>query len=108
MNLYPESVSVAVYLFVRQVAEALAGRGAVRASVSLLAALAQDALVEGWLSLAAGLLYRLLEVSAPLEMVWTPLSFPCCCPAGGCLAADLRHPMQPCNHVQPLHNGPAD
>ena len=52
-----------------QVAEALAGRGAVRASVSLLAALAQDALLEGWLSLAAGLLFRLLEISRPLVAV---------------------------------------
>ena len=52
-----------------QVAEALASRGAVRASVSLLAALAQDALLEGWLSLAAGLLFRLLEVSRPLVAV---------------------------------------
>ena len=52
-----------------QVAEALASRGAVRASVSLLAALAQDALLEGWLSAAAGLLYRLLEISRPLVAV---------------------------------------
>ena len=51
-----------------QVAEALASRGAVRASVSLLAALAQDALLEGWLSLAAGLLFRLLEISRPLTV----------------------------------------
>ena len=49
-------------------AEALASRGAVRASVSLLAALAQDALLEGWLSLAAGLLFRLLEISRPLTV----------------------------------------
>lgn len=40
-----------------------------RASVSLLAALAQDALLEGWLSLAAGLLFRLLEISRPLVAV---------------------------------------
>lgn len=53
----------------RQVAEALASRGAVRASVSLLAALAQDALTEGWLSLAAGLLFRLLDISRPLAAV---------------------------------------
>ena len=39
-----------------------------RASVSLLAALAQDALLEGWLSLAAGLLFRLLEISRPLTV----------------------------------------
>ena len=67
-------MNVAVHLCLRQVAEALAGRGAVRASVSLLAALAQDALVEGWLSLAAGLLYRLLEVSASLETVWASMT----------------------------------
>ena len=64
-------MNAAVLLSVRQVAEALADRGAVRASVSLLAALAQDALAEGWLSLAAGLLYHLLEVSAPLATVLT-------------------------------------
>ena len=86
-------MNVAVHLCVRQVAEALAGRGAVRASVSLLAALAQDALVEGWLSLAAGLLYRLLEVSASLETVCASLTFHCCCPVGGCMAIDLRHFM---------------
>ena len=104
---FQESVTIAAQLFVRQVAEALAGRGAVRASVSLLAALAQDALTEGWLSLAAGLLYRLLEVSAPLETVRALLTFHCSCPAGGCMALDLRHLMLLCNHVQPLHNVPS-
>ena len=93
-----------MHLLARQVAEALAGRGAVRASVSLLAALAQDALLEGWLSLAAGLLYRLLEVSAPLETVRALLAFHHRSPAGGCLPVELRHPMQRCNHVWPLHN----
>ena len=65
-----------------QVAEALASRGAVRASVSLLAALAQDALLEGWLSVAAGLLYRLLEISRPLVAVrfCHALAQPCTAP----------------------------
>ncbi len=108
MNEFWKSVSVAVHLCVPQVAEALAGRGAVLASVSLLAALAQDALVEGWLSLAAGLLYRLLEVSAPLETVWALLTFHCCCPVGRCMATDLRHLMQLCKHDQPFRNVPVN
>lgn len=71
-------------LFVRQVADALAHRGAVRASASLMAALAQDALTEGWLPLAAALLYRLLEVSAPLATVWMLLTGHFCRCAENC------------------------
>ena len=71
-----------------QVAEALASRGAVRASVSLLAALAQDALLEGWLSLAAGLLFRLLEVSRPLAAVRLHPTVPLPCTASA-LAKNL-------------------
>ena len=56
-----------------------------RASVSLLAALAQDALLEGWLSVAAGLLYRLLEISRPLVAVRVCHAFYDVCSA--CLSA---------------------
>ena len=60
----------------RQVAEALAVAGATREAVSLLAALAQEVLHEGWLSVAAALLVRLLQCSHPLTAVRTPLVSP--------------------------------
>ena len=58
----------------RQVAEALAAAGVTREAVSLLAALAQEVLHEGWLSVAAALLVRLLQCSHPLAAVrsWPP------------------------------------
>lgn len=52
-----------------EVAEALAAAGATREAVSLLAALAQEVLHEGWLSMAAALLVRLLQCSRPLTAV---------------------------------------
>ena len=56
-----------------EVADALASRGSVREAVSLLGALAQEVLAEGWLHLAAALLQRLLHCSRPLTAVR-------CCP----------------------------
>lgn len=52
-----------------EVAEALARRGSVREAVSLLAAIAQEVLLEGWLTLAADVLSQLLECSKPLHAV---------------------------------------
>jgi hypothetical protein len=52
-----------------EVADALARRGAAREAVSLLAAIAQEVLLEGWLTVAAGVLSRLLDCSQPLNAV---------------------------------------
>ncbi len=50
-------------------AEALAAAGATREAVSLMAALVQEVLLEGWLSVGVALLLRLLECSQPLAAV---------------------------------------
>lgn len=52
-----------------EVAEALAAAGATREAVALMAALVQEVLHEGWLSVAAALLLRLLDCSQPLAAV---------------------------------------
>lgn len=59
-----------------EVADALAEAGAARDAVSLLSSLAQEVLLEGWLSLASVLLQRLLACCAPLppvRMLWASL-----------------------------------
>ena len=60
-----------------EVAEALAAGGATREAVSLMAALAQEVLHEGWISVGAALLLRLLDCSQPLAAV--RIQAPCRC-----------------------------
>ena len=55
-----------------EVAEALSAAGLTREAVSLLSSLVQEVLHEGWLSIAAALLARLLDCSHPLTAVRKP------------------------------------